>query len=342
MTLWKAIVAAAFAGGLILQSQAADAARVLKLNESLGPGSPEEDALQFFKKTVEERSKGELQLNLFFQDSLGGPQVSLENLMTGSLDLYSGALEYYQPLAPDELGVISIPYLFTDHDHLQRYLKSDVFAEARQKMLSRGIRFLSTDFAAARGPYRVIAATKPIKTLADLDGLKVRVIPNDILIKAWRYLGAVPVQVPWTQTYLGLRQGVVQGATLPLSVLRAAKFTEVAPNVTAIREFPQEWPITISERVWNRLSGDLQKILVDATNEASVVYSNATLRHAAEDVDVMKRDDHAVFGEMDPGPLRAKLDTFFKSLIADGTLSQRVFDKVKALEKASPDSEGQR
>ncbi len=240
MKISTVIAAALFAGAILGSTAPAGAAQVLKLNESLGPGSPEEEALLFFKKTVEERSKGEVQITLFFQDALGGPQVSLENLMTGSLDLYSGALEYYQPLAPDELGAVAIPYLFADHAHLQRYLKSDVFTEARNKMLQRGVRFLSTDFNAARGPYRVLAATKPVKAFADLDGLKIRVIPNEILIKAWRYLGSVPVQVPWTQTYLGLRQGVVEGATLPLSVLRSAKFTEVAPNVTAIREFPQE------------------------------------------------------------------------------------------------------
>src|SRR3954451_8923629 len=89
----------------------ATAEKRLKLNESLGPGSPEDVALQLFKKTVEEQSKGELKIQVHRQDELGKPETALENLMTGSLDLYSGALEYYAPIVGPEINVLSIPYL---------------------------------------------------------------------------------------------------------------------------------------------------------------------------------------------------------------------------------------
>ena len=84
------------------------AARMLRLNESLGPGSPEDIALQKFKQLVEERTKGELQIRIYLLDQLGSPTTSIENLEMGTLDLYSGALEYYEKIAPDELRVQSL------------------------------------------------------------------------------------------------------------------------------------------------------------------------------------------------------------------------------------------
>jgi TRAP-type C4-dicarboxylate transport system substrate-binding protein len=87
----------------------------LKVNESLGPGSPEETALNAFKKAVEDGSKGEIKIVIHLQDALDNPQTSMENLITGSLELYSGALEYYEPQTKEELSVVSLPYFLVDH-----------------------------------------------------------------------------------------------------------------------------------------------------------------------------------------------------------------------------------
>src|SRR4051812_33391243 len=94
------------------------AEKLLKINESLGPGSPEEFALLHFKKLVEENSKGEVKIAIHLQDALGKPTQALESLTIGALDLYSGALEYYAPIVGEEINAISLPSLVTSHDHL--------------------------------------------------------------------------------------------------------------------------------------------------------------------------------------------------------------------------------
>ncbi|MEJ0071569.1 MAG: TRAP transporter substrate-binding protein [Pseudomonadota bacterium] len=314
-----------------LLAGSADAAQTLKLNESLGPGSPEETALNAFKQAVEDGSKGELKIQLYFQDALGNPQTSTENLMTGSLDLYSGALEYYEPLAREEFSVISMPYLVGTHENLRRYLASPVFAAAEQKLLARGIRFLET--SAERGPYRVLVTTKPVLKVEDLDGLKLRMFPNEIAIRSWTNLGAVPLQIAWTQTYLALRQGTVQGVTAPMSTVRSVKFTEVAPYITAIKEYPQVWPITISERVWQKLKPADQKLLTDAAASAAKLYTEVTRQHAEQDVDLMIRENSAVFIELNTAPFRKKMEPLYQQLIKEGALSQAVYDTVSALTK---------
>ena len=321
--------------GVLLASAAvlAHTEKLLKINESLGPGSPEEFALLHFKKVVEEGSKGEVKIAIHLQDALGKPTQALESLTIGALDLYSGALEYYSPIVGDEINAISLPYLVTSHDHLRAYLQSPLFKKAEEKLLARGIRVLSTEWNADRGPYRVLVSSKPVFNADDLKGLKVRMFPNEVYVRSWKQLETVPIQLAWTETYLGIRQGVVNAVTAPLSLVRSMKFTEVAPYIVEIREFPQTWPITISDRTWKKLSPDEQQLLVRAANEAGTVYAKTTMDRADSDIAAMIRDNNAVVIKFNTGAMRAKMLPLYADLIREKALSQELFDTVNALSR---------
>jgi len=232
---------------------------------------------------------------------------------------------------PAELNAISIPYFIGDQETLRKYLHSAVFRQAEKKLLDRGIRVLSTEYNGDRGPYRVLVASKPVRSVEDVNGLKLRVFPNDVYIRAWKALGAVPSQVAWTETYLGIRQGVIQSVTAPLATVRSMKFTEVAPFVTEIKEYPQTWPITISERVWQRLKPEQQQLLVRAANEATKFYAKTTLERAQGDIDFMKAANKAEFIAIDQAQWRRKLEPFYESLVKDNLLTQEIYDTVKSL-----------
>ena len=323
-----------FVGMLLLSSvmmSGAFAQKVLKINESLGPGSVEEAALLQFKKLVEEGSKGELQIAIHLQDALGKPDTALESLMAGNLDLYSGALEYYAQIVPQELNAVSIPYFIGDQETLRKYLRSSVFKGAEKKLLDRGIRIISTEYNGDRGPYRVLVASKPVRNVDEVNGLKLRVFPNDVYIRAWKALGAVPSQVAWTETYLGIRQGVIQSVTAPLATVRSMKFTEVAPYVMEIKEYPQTWPMTISEKVWVKLKPEEQQLLVRSANEAGKFYAKTTLDRAQGDIDFMKSANKAEFIAVDANQWRKKLEPFYDSLVKDKLLTQEIYDTVKTL-----------
>lgn len=326
------LVAALF-GAIISLSLAgpATAQKILKLNESSGPGSPEDIALQSFKSMVEQRSNGQLVVQVHLLDALGGPDVSLESLMTGSLDLYSGALEYYASIAGPEINVISLPFFVGTHDKLRAYLKSDAFKPAIDKLLASGIRVLSTEWNGDRGPYRVLMSSKAIRSVDDLQGLKVRMFPNEVYQRSWAALGTLPIQLAWTETYLGIRQGTVNSVTAPLSMVRAMKFAEVAPYIVDIKEYPQTWPMTISEQTWQKLSVDEQKILVDAANETGKIYAETTLKNAAADVEQMIAQNKAEVIEIDRAAMRAKLQPLYDQLVSEGVVPAALRDAVNAL-----------
>ncbi|MBL8698575.1 MAG: TRAP transporter substrate-binding protein [Alphaproteobacteria bacterium] len=310
----------------------ASAQRVLKINESLGPGSPEEFALLHFKKLVEEGT-GDLRIQIHLLDALGKPDVALESLSTGSLELYSGALEYYATIVGAEINVISLPFFIGTHETLRAYLRSDAFKPAIDKLLAQGIRVLSTEWNADRGPYRVLMSSKPVRDVKDLDGLKVRMFPNEVYQRSWTQLGTVPIQLAWTETYLGIRQGTVNAVTSPLSLVRSMRFAEVAPYLIEIKEYPQTWPIMISERVWKTLNATQQALLVRAANEAGKVYAATTLERAQKDIDAMKVENKAEVIAIDRAAMRARLEPLYTKLVQEKVVPQALVDAVAKLPK---------
>lgn len=320
--------AAALAAAFALSAPAL-AQMTLKLNESLGPGSVEEVALKHFKKLVEEGSKGQLQIAIHLQDALGKPDAALEGLLTGTLDLYSGALEYYAQIVPEELNPISIPYLLPDHAALRKYLQSPVFRTAEKKLLDRGIRVLSTEYNAERGPYRVLVSSRPVRSVEEVKDLKIRMFPNEVYIRSWRHLGATPVQLAWTETYLAIRQGVVNAVTAPIALVNPMKFAEVAPYIIEIREYPQTWPITISERTWRKLNPTQQQLLVSAANEAGKVYTQTTQERIRTDIEAMTNNNKAQFIKVDTAAFRRKMEPFYEQLVKDKRLSAEVLSAVR-------------
>ncbi len=307
--------------------------RTLRVNESLGPGSVEEFALKAFQKMVEDETKGDLKIRIYLQDQLGDPQTSIENLMTGSLDLYSGALSYYNKLAPKELSMLTMLYFFKDRDHFRKYLTSPVFEEAKRQMLEQGIRFISTEFNGDRGPYRVFISTKPILGPKDLEGVKMRIWPNEPVKKCWEHMGAVPMVIPWTDVYLSIKQGMIQAVTAPLTLVKTMRFTEVAPYVTELKQFHQTWPITISEKVWQSLDENQQKILVKAANNAGKIYAEEVKKRAEMDIQDMMRETNAVFIRVNTAQFEEKMLPYYKTLIEEGFVDKEIFDAVQALKE---------
>jgi TRAP-type C4-dicarboxylate transport system substrate-binding protein len=318
---------------LALALSAAAEARTLKLNAGDSPGSLVETAMSRFKQLVEEGSNNELEVGVFMGAQLGGPQESLENLNTGTLELYGGDLSYYATLLPDELGIITLMYFFADTDHLRRYLTSPYFTQAIEEKLveEHGIRFLSTEFQGDRGPYRVFVSTKPVMKVDDLEGVRMRLWPNDIVIRQWRYLGAVPTVLSWEEVYLSISQGTIDAVTGPLADMPTTHFTEVAPYVTELRQFPQILPIAISERVWQQLTPEHQELMVRAANQALAEYAELVRESGDAAKELMMARDDAVFIQTNLAPFREKMTPFYQTLISEGAIDKEAFETAESL-----------
>jgi TRAP-type C4-dicarboxylate transport system substrate-binding protein len=183
--------------------------------------------------------------------------------------MFSGDLRYMLPVMIDEVTGLDLPFLIPNNAAAQRYLASSLLDEARQKVLDyRRIHFLSMN--AFRGPERMMAATRPVNALIDLNGMKLAIFPGPTKagVQLWSALGVTVVDVDWADVPAALRQHQIDGVIAPdLSSLVAAGIPQLAPNIGPVRDHPQIWMLTICEADWQKLTPDQRAMLTKAEQD---------------------------------------------------------------------------
>jgi len=273
----------------------------LSLGTKMPPDSIEGVAYQKFADLVEEKSNGELIVIVYPSEQLG------DNMT--------------QTLA-------SLPYLFRDYDHFHKTFTGPIGQRMSENLLKKGLRILNEKRNFRRGPYRVICSTFPIRSIEDVQGLKMRAFDTSTYVQAWVHLGAKPLVIAWSETYLAIKQNMVDAVTTPISLVCSMSFTEVAPHVTNINEYMQDIVIFINNNKFESLSAEHQNILVEAANEAGEVGTQLLFDELDGEIQKMKDRDKAVFYDIDTEPFRERLRDFYYTLEDKGYFSKGIIDEI--------------
>lgn len=330
------VATAALAALLVMSMTVAGSTKLSKpVTISLGTinaaNSPDGKAAEMFKEIVETRSEGQIKVNVFHNSQLGPTMTQIEGTMMGTQDMLMAGMELYEKWAPD-LKILTVFYAFRDDAHFERFFKSSIFANIEKQLADRNIKFVNRKFNWVTGPYRVLVTTKPVQSLEDLKGMKLRMPEVETLQKSWAQLGAVPITITWSETYLALKQGMVQGLEAPLSIIRANKFQEVCKYITEVRTFPQRMALAMNLQKLNSLPADLQNVIYKAADEAGEAYSQLVADAAKADLEAMTKQDKVTYFKPDLAPWRAKIRPLVYELEKSNYLRKGLFDEVQALE----------
>ena len=317
---------------ILLLTAAANAQTVLRLNE-LGPeAGPEAAALRAFKDTVEVATQGSVKIELHYAASLGNPSTSLEAMMSGELDLFSGDLRYMLPVIIDEVTGLDLPFLVPSNAAARNYLASPLFNEGREKViLYRHIRILETD--AFRGPERMMAVTRKVTSLEDLRGLRLAVFPGPTKagVQLWRALGVTVLDTAWPDVRSALDRHLIDGVIAPdLGSLIAARIPRVAPFIGPSHDHPQIWQIAIFDGAWRKLDASQQAAVAKAAAEAASVYNHTAKEAMNRDLAAVHANKAAVPVSIDPLLAHERLRAGYAELISQGATSPRVRDTANA------------
>ncbi|HSB05105.1 MAG TPA: TRAP transporter substrate-binding protein [Thermodesulfobacteriota bacterium] len=283
--------------GFLLTFSTAHAVTTLKFGTIDSPMSALGQGITLFGKLVEEKTKGEVKINFGYSSAFGGWAALLSSVEMGSVDLMVediGSWEFFDPA----LRIVRFAYVFRDYDHYAKYLNSPVCEESKKKLLARNHHILlpNKDAVWVRGPYRVLASKKPVFTADDVKGLKLRLYESETAKKVWgQALGATITVIPWGETYLALKQGMVESVTSPLDSLYDIKFTEVCKYVTEIKEFYQNQMITINAKKWQSFSPAIQKAFNEAATEVAKTMNARLYAQVEKDMQRMTDDHGAAF-----------------------------------------------
>ncbi len=188
------------------------AAKTIRVSLCNSETHPQSIGLQLFKQIVEEQTKGELKVNLYYNSQLGGEREFCgagEKWASGNGHCFSWTDDHIQP----RFMVLDIPYAFNDYN--EAWMVTDgpagqALFKSCEEIGLKGLGWYENGFR------HTTNSSKPVKTIDDFKGLKIRTMEAPMHMEAFKLLGANPTPVPWTELYLVMQQRVVDGQENPL------------------------------------------------------------------------------------------------------------------------------
>lgn len=237
----------------------------LRVTHVLSTSEPMHLASERFAELVTERSNGRIAVEVFPAGQLGSNIDMYEQVRMGAPIVQISDPGYLSDYVAD-FGILNGPYLLDDPADFAKLLESDWYKGIVEQLAEeQGIRVLSLNWLFGS---RHVIANKPVRTLADMDGLSIRIPPNVMWIETFSALGARGETLAWTEVYSGLATGVVDAAEAPLSSLWGSKLYESANTISMTGHFTAFTGPIINEEVYRSMDAELQQIVNEAAVEA--------------------------------------------------------------------------
>jgi tripartite ATP-independent transporter DctP family solute receptor len=228
-------------------------------------GHPWTDVGQMIADEVWRRSDGRLKITLYPAGSLGSQADAIDQLRVGSLDFLTSGPTILNPF-DEKVMVFGVPYLFRDRDHAYRVMDQMGDELFNTHILEQsGIRTIALWYFGTRT--LTINADQPVMRPSDLAGKNVRAMTIPVYSDAVASLGASPTPVDFTELYMALQTGVVQGQENPVPTIYAQRFHEVQSQIVLTNHTVHMGSVHVSERVWRTISEDDRDLILEVFAE---------------------------------------------------------------------------
>ncbi len=270
-------------------------------------GHPHVTTSQEYAKLVSEKTNGAVEVQVYSSAQLGQAGDLLKGMQQGTIEAFFGAVTWLGSYMPD-FYLPGTLYLFKDQKHCREVHLSDAYNKLSEEVASKhGIRVAS--MAYDRGP-RHLMCTKPVKSLEDFQGLKVRVPPQNSWVMNFELAGAAPHPMPLSETFTGLQQGMIDATEQASNWLYFNKYYTIANNLTLSYHNYEQGGLFFSERIFSAYPQDIQKILLETAEEVAQGHNDAMEKDIVDSEAKMK-EENVVFHQVNV----KEWDAHFKELI---------------------------
>lgn len=241
-------------------------------------------SMEKFSEIIAERTGNRYVINTFHNGQLGGERDNIEACQIGNLDI---AVVNQAPLSnfvPD-IAAVDLPYVIENYHHADNVFLGNVgnyFLEELSKVGLIGLTIWESGFR------NLTNSKKEVNSLADVTGLRIRVMENKIHQDLWKTLGADPVAMAWNDAYTALQQRAIDGQENPATVIDKNNVVEVNKNMAITEHVYSTVFIIMSPRAWNSLSPEDQKIFKEAAVEAGLAERELSRRMDEEAIAILE------------------------------------------------------
>jgi tripartite ATP-independent transporter DctP family solute receptor len=243
-------------------------AQAKKMVMKFGHGTTEGTALHIgwvkFKELIEKESNGDIVIELYPNQQLGGDRELTEATQLGSI---AGCSPSTSPVAVFNANffIFDVPFRFASREEAYKVLDGvpgKAALKSCEKYALKGIGYFENGFR------NLTNSRRPVRIPADVQGLKLRTMENPLHMAAWRELGANPTPMAYGELFTALQQKTVDGQENPMELIFQSKFFEVQPYLTKTQHIYTPYVLLMNLDLWNELTPEQQKMFRKCADEA--------------------------------------------------------------------------
>jgi tripartite ATP-independent transporter DctP family solute receptor len=235
-------------------------AREFRAADTQSEDYPTVQALRYMGGLIEDKSGGRLQIRVFHSRQLGEEKETIEQTRAGAIDLNRTNVALIGTFVP-AMNVLAMPFLFRSIEHLQKVLDGPIGNEILGSFEPFGFVGLAFYDSGARSVYNSV---KPIRSIADMKGLRLRVQQSELMSDMIKALGAEPVELPYGQVRTGLATKLIDGAENNWPSFVTTDHYKYAGNYTLTEHTMSPEVLIMSRKAWDSLSPEDRAIFREA------------------------------------------------------------------------------
>jgi C4-dicarboxylate-binding protein DctP len=279
----------------------------IQLSHVVAEDTPKGLAAVKFKELTEEKSDGQIKVEVFPNSQLFGDEDEMQAIQSGSLQMMAPTTSKFTTISKD-MQVLDLPFVFDNYDDLSEVTARDTpvgqILYENEQLASKNIKVL----ALWPDGFKQFASNKAIRTPDDLNGLKVRVQPADVLRTMYETWGAQPTTIAFGELYTALEQGVVAAHENPYSVILGSKTNQVQDFITESSHGTNVSVAAINQEFFDSLPSDLQDAVTEAADEAATYGNEVALKENTKGKQQILQDGGTEIIELTPEQRQAFKD----------------------------------
>jgi tripartite ATP-independent transporter DctP family solute receptor len=300
-------IALAFLGTTI-----AAAPVVVKVGDSTPKTFSYYGAFMTFKKEVEEKTGGKVDIQYFGEGVLGDQKTLMESCMMGALPVFAAPSSVVQSIVP-ECKIFTLPFVWPSPGVLRNFLDGPDGQQMSALFERHGMKNLAWGYT---GEIGIQNRKRAVKSPADMKGLKIRVMPDPIMVETINAMGGMGVAMGLGELYSALQQGVLDGISTSPQLLDSLKIFEVAKFYTPVNMHYTPAAVLVNTKFWSTLSPDIQSAFTEGmknwVKNNDAYYLNASLKTSNEYILTAFREKGVAVSSLTP----SELQTFKKSTVS--------------------------
>jgi tripartite ATP-independent transporter DctP family solute receptor len=224
-------------------------------------------AVKYMGDQLAKNTGGKDKIKVFSDGALGSEKDTVEQVKIGALDMVRVNSAAFHGIVPESM-IPSLPFLFRDMDHFRRTM----YGPQGDKVLAAFEKAGFIGLALYESGARSIYSKKPIHSVADMKGLKVRVQPSDLWVSLITAVGASPTPMPFAEVYTGLKTGLLDAAENNIPSYDEMKHYESAPVFSETQHVMSPEVLVFSKKIWDTLGADEQAAIRKSAKESVPYY----------------------------------------------------------------------